>query len=375
MLIKKALILLIFVIFSAIPVSAYSEPTVSAKAAVVMDADTLSVLFDKNAEEKLSMASTTKIMTGLLAVESGRLYCTVTASDDINVDGTSIGISKGDSFTLYTLVHAMMLESGNDAAVLTAEYISGSEGAFSELMNQKASELGMNSTNFVTASGLDSEEHYSTAYDMALLASHAIKNPVLRSVSQKETYSAEYIKPKKSVTYTNHNKLLKIYDGIIGLKTGFTKKSGRCLVSACEKNGRTLIVTTMNAPDDWNDHIKLYDYCFNVSDSRKLDYFAPESISVYGGKQNSLKLSLPDINVFDVYGKLSCEVLLPDFLYAPISKGEVIGRVVLYSDGIEVSQKFIRSAEDVYSAEGSSYIKTDVFFKLRYFFNNLLKGR
>ena len=233
MLIKK--IFSVIIILTLFPFSALAanNPETSARSAIVINADTKEIIYEKNAYEFLSMASTTKIMTSLLAVESGRLSEFVTAEKDYNCEGTAISIKKGDTFTLEALVYAMLLESGNDAAELTADFIAGSQIDFSEIMNQKAKIIGMNSTRFVTSSGLDAQGHGTTAYDMAQLGSYAIKNPVFRKICSTQKATVEYISPDISRTFINHNRLLKEYEGIIGIKTGFTKMEFDTELSLC----------------------------------------------------------------------------------------------------------------------------------------------
>lgn len=375
MLIKKVLILILVVSISVFNVHSVGEPSVSARSSVVLDADSGEVLFDKNSDLKLSMASTTKIMTALLAIESGKLNCYVTATKDILCEGTAIGIKKGDCYTLETLVWAMLLESGNDAALLTAVYLAGSEEAFSVLMNEKARKLGMNNTNFVTASGLDDENHYTTAYDMALLAAYAVKNPIFRRMCSVQTKKVDYIKPDVTVTYSNHNKLLRMYDGVFGIKTGFTKKSGRCLVSACEKDGVTLVAVTLNAPDDWNDHIKMYDYSFSESVSDTINVEIPPKITVYGGVDAELSLSseMPQINNSGDKN-VHYEICLPEFIYAPVNHGDIIGKIRVYSDGMFISDYSIYSCEDIDTAETDNKPEYGFSFKLKYLINKFLKG-
>ena len=375
MLIKKVFIIVLILAFLRFPVNSLDENDISARSAVVIDGETGIVLYDKNMSAQRSMASTTKIMTAILAVESGKLGCTVTATKDIVSEGTSIGIEKGDCFTLETLVWAALLESGNDAALLIAEYLAGTESDFSVLMNEKAAEIGMENTNFVTASGLDANEHYSTAYDMAVLASYAVKNPIFRRICSSEQYIASYIAPEITETYTNHNKLLKMYDGIFGVKTGFTKKSGRCLVSACERNGRTLIAVTLNAPDDWNDHIKLYDYCFGLSEHSNIDIALPERIKVYGAECEWLELVCDDMSTSTINNEIvSYLVLLPQFTYAPISKGDCIGKVLLLVNGKKYKEIILKADADIVSAEGNNDLNYTFICKLKNIFKYTTKG-
>lgn len=354
MLLKKLFLTLILFAFFTFWVYAAEEPSLSAECAVLLNADTLEVIYEKNSQLKHSMASTTKIMTALLAIESGRLTETVTAHNLVT-EGTSIGLKDGYKLSLEALVWGMLLESGNDAAKLTADYLSGSEESFAELMNKKAESLGMTKTNFVTASGLDSKEHYSTAYDMALLGAYATKNPVFRDICSSKYKRIDFIEPDVSVTFSNHNKLLSYCEGVFGIKTGFTKKSGRCLVSACEREDVTLIAVTLNAGDDWNDHKKLYDYGYEKTVTEEISFRLPESMKVYGGKQVSVAIESETERTTYSYsgekGEIRQKIYLREFLYAPIKKGEIVGKAAVIKDGNEIVQANIVASHDVDSAE------------------------
>jgi len=372
LLIKKFLI--IFIILTLFPISVFSAyyPETSAKSAILINADTKEILYEKNAHEFLSMASTTKIMTSLLAVESGRLSDFVTAEKDYNCEGTAISIKKGNTFTLETLVYAMLLESGNDAAELTADYLAGSQAEFAKLMNKKADEIGMNSTCFVTSSGLDSEGHGTTAYDMAVLGSYAIKNPVFRKICSTEKASVEYVSPDISSTFVNHNKLLKSYEGIIGVKTGFTKKSGRCLVTACERNGTTLVAVTLKAPDDWNDHKKLFDYGFSIQTEKSIEIQIPYNITVYGSHNNSVKIQA-DVDKFSTARgnneDISYKIHLNKWIYAPVKDGDIIGYADIYIGNKLAKQINISAIENAELSE----INNKPNFSLRYKIKRIFK--
>lgn len=369
MLIKKIISSVVFIVFFSFSAICATFPNVSGKSAVVINADTNEVIFEKNKDELLSMASTTKIMTSLLAVESGRLSCVVTAKNDINCEGTSIGIKKGDSFTLETLVYAMLLESGNDAAVLTAEYLSGSEENFAELMNKKAKEIGMTSTNFVTASGLDDNEHYTTAYDMALLGAYAMRNPIFKKICSTSNYRAEYIKPEVTATYSNHNKLLNSYEGVFGIKTGFTKKSGRCLVSACKKDGATLVAVTLNAGDDWNDHKKMYDYAFETVTRNESTVNIPEEIKIYGSDESNLKIHCPAISVStDEDDRICFKVRLKKWIYAPVTIGDEIGYVEVTVNGKTIKKESIKALENAKAVNANTEPSFSFFHKIKQLF-------
>ena len=309
-------------------------------------------LYAKNADEQRSMASTTKIMTALIALETAAADDpVVTITDEmVRVEGSSMGLQPGDQLTLKSLAAGMLIVSGNDAANSAAIAISGSTEAFAEKMNQRAQELGMEHTHFVTPSGLDDDAHYSTARDMATLAAAAMKNPDFAAIVGQKAMNISFITPDQTRRYTNHNKLLNLYEGCTGVKTGFTKKSGRCLVSAAERDGIRLIAVTLNAPDDWNDHMALLNdgfsklECYPVDDS---GYMA--SLPVTGGLARSVQVrgSAGEVAVIprDAAGRVKRIVELPRFVYAPVMEQQAVGRVRYILDGQEI-------AETVLTAQG-----------------------
>lgn len=307
---------------------------VSAQSAVLISS-TGTVLYEKEAHRRMSMASTTKIMTALLTLEEaermGDLVVDIT-EEMVAVEGSSMGLLPDDKISLTNLAAGMLLASGNDAANAAALFLAGSQESFAQKMNERAELVGMENTHFVTPSGLDDDQHYSTAYDMALLAKEALKNQKFAELAASSTYQVQFISPEKKVSYTNHNKLLRMYDGCIGVKTGFTKKSGRCLVSAASREGVTLIAVTLNAPDDWNDHIAMLEDGFsrvecvsfdgsNVALQIPLADFEHQTLSVQGVYGGDLPLPKEDAN------QITRRVLLPRFLYAPIKEGERVGEI------------------------------------------------
>lgn len=311
-----------------------AEPSVSAVSAVLVNADTGGVVFEKNADEKRAVASTTKIMTALLTLESGQLDRRFTAdSMAIRVEGTSMGLREGDIVTRRALCYGMLLPSGNDAANAAAVDISGSLSAFADKMNEKAAQLGMRDSHFVTPSGLDAPEHYSTARDMAKLTRAALKNEDFRAICGLTSATLEFGNPPYSRTLYNSNKLLKQYEGCIGVKTGFTDNARRCLVSAAERGGVTLIAVTLNAPDDWNDHKKLFDYGFSLVKPQEIPV---ESVSadVIGGTVQKVRAVPDDSAVVGLTaseaGEIRTEYRVPAFVYAEISAGDCIGYVEIY---------------------------------------------
>ncbi len=339
MLIKKIFLTLILALIFSFSVYSAEVPSLSAGSAVLINADTNEIIYQKNAYKQRSMASTTKIMTAVLAIESGRLQETVTA-ENMAAEGSSIGLKEGYKMSLEALVWGMLLESGNDAAKLTANFLAGSEESFSLAMNKKAYEIGMTNTNFVTASGLDDEKHYTTAYDMALLGAYAIKNPVFREICSAKTKTVRFIEPEINFTFANHNRLLYSCEGVFGIKTGFTKKSGRCLVSACQRGEVTLVAVTLSAGDDWNDHIKLYNYGFENITTEKAILNLPMSLSVYGGTKSVLSVAADSDAYYSYFGNkgnITQRIYLPQLIYAPVNKGDILGRAEILKDGKRVA--------------------------------------
>ena len=314
----------------------FAQPDVSASCAALMVAETGELIYGKNEHDRRSMASTTKIMTSLLAIEALTPQRKITVSADmLNIEGTSMGLLPGDTVTLEGLVYGMLLQSGNDAANVTAITLGGNVENFVSMMK--------------TPSGLDSKEHYSTAYDMALLGCTAIKNPEFAAVCSQKSAVVCYGNPPYRRTLTNHNRLLRIYDDAVGIKTGFTKKSGRCLVSAARRDGVTLVAVTLNAPDDWNDHSKMLEYGFSVVERHEADTdMSAVSLKIAGGESESvpLKLSRP-LRYISRKGKTARteqKISLKKFEYAPIEENTVVGSVELIIDGNVVDRAEILTA-------------------------------
>ncbi len=320
-------------------VEAVSLAGLSAKAAILIDAQTGTVIAEKNEKQRLPMASTTKIMSALLLLESGDLDTPFRVDNEaIMVEGSSMGLCEDDVVTKRALCYGMLLPSGNDAANQTAVTLAGSTEKFAEMMNQRAEKIGLEDTNFVTPSGLHNENHYSTAYDMAMLTREALRNEDFREICGTKRAKLKFGNPPYERWLVNTNKLLTMYDGCIGVKTGFTDEAGRCLVSAAEKNGVTLICVTLNASDDWNDHKKMYDYGFSVTESRNVSFDCSElRIKAAGGTVEELSVELENIPSYTIVNgaepEITSETLIPDFVYAPIEKGKTVGKVNFYANG------------------------------------------
>ena len=297
----------------------------SASAAIVINAKTREVIYSKNADEKRAMASTTKIMTALLLAECDTPEKTVAVTSEmVAVEGSSMGLRAGDIVTYNDLLYGILLPSGNDAANAAAISIGGSVQKFAELMNEKAKELGLKNTHFVTPSGLDADDHYTTAYDLAILTSYALENDSFRKAAATKSITLDFGGCKHYLS--NHNKLLKTYDGAIGVKTGYTSKAGRCLVSAAQRDSTEIIVVTLNDKNDWQDHAQLLDYGFENSTEISAVPTVPETIDCIGSEKEKINLVTAAIGI-GISGdeKLEYKTYLPKFIYAPVKSGDIVG--------------------------------------------------
>ena len=334
-----------------------SPPAISAKACVLMDAKTGQVLYAKQDQEKLPMASTTKIMTTLLTLESGGLEDPfVVDPQAIQVEGSSMGLQVGDVVTKYALCVGMLLPSGNDAANAAAVAVAGNVPKFLEKMNQRAAVIGMTRTCFASPSGLDAQGHGSSAYDMALLTREALQNPLFREICKSASRQVCFGNPPYLRTLTNTNKLLKMDETIIGVKTGFTDAAGRCLVSACERDGGTLICVTLDDKNDWADHLALYDYGFSDAKAYTIPLPTQLSLPIEGGTVASVSVYAREPLILTAWHGIPADVqttcLLPPFLTAPLEKGEPVG-VLLYTteQGLEIARLPLYTAEPIASME------------------------
>ena len=365
---KKILFLSIILLFAFKTANA-----ISAKSAVLIDAENGRILFEHNAYEKRGMASTTKIMTAITVLENCNINELVTVSfNAASTEGSSMYLEPKEKISVENLLYGLMLSSGNDAATALAEHVSGNTETFAKLMNKKANELGMKNSSFANPHGLDDENHYSTAYDMAILTKYAMSNEIFRKIVQTDKKTLE-ISPGKFRYLTNHNKLLSMYEWCRGVKTGFTKKCGRCLVSYSEKNGVKLIAITLNAQDDWNDHINLFNNYFNTYKSYNIIKSKEYICSVNLKKASDSELKLYCCKAINLtlnqqeYEKITLEYNYPESINSPVYLGQTFGTV-----NVKLNNKIIASSPIVslygISEKQSSTYKDNLLF----LFNNLI---
>jgi len=300
----------------------------SAEHAILLDANTGRVLLERDADARSLIASTTKIMTALVICEQCNVLDRMAIPKEaVGIEGSSMYLQEGEVLTIQDLLYGLMLRSGNDAATALAIYCGGTVEGFAQLMNDKAHKLGLSGTHFENPHGLDSPNHYSTARDMAVLAAYAMKNPIFaRTVSVKSVQAG-----KRQIQ--NHNKLLWLLEGAYGINTGYTKAAGRILVSSTTRQGRRLIAVTMNAPDDWNDHITMINRGFKYFNN-KVIVSAGECVgnrSVAGGTFESVELIASEDFNFSVadFEVIDKDLGGCDFVYAPVCEGDHAGYLYL----------------------------------------------
>lgn len=307
-------------------VSLFPQPVLglSARKAILMDATTGQVIFEKDAHSRSLIASTTKIMTALVVCQQCNVLDRVRIPKEaVGIEGSSMYLQEGEVLTVQDLLYGLMLRSGNDAAVALAIYCGGTVEGFAELMNDKASLLGLKDTHFENPHGLDSPGHYSTAHDLAVLSAYAMENPVFRKTVSAKTVTAGHR------SMTNHNKLLWRLDGAEGIKTGYTKAAGRLLVSSAQRQGRRLIAVTIDAGDDWNDHASLMEKGFSDYKIRQVvtkDQVVG-SLAVFGGEQERVEVVAAEEFSYALTSQEQVRLVLSGtgFVYAPVAEGQSAG--------------------------------------------------
>ena len=333
-------------LLAVILVFPFNAKALSARNAVLMDAATGRVLYEKQADQRSLIASTTKIMTALLVCERCNVLDRVKIPKEaVGIEGSSLYLREGEILTVQELLYGLMLHSGNDAAVALAIYCGGTVEGFAQLMNDKARVLGLKDTHFENPNGLDSSNHYSTARDMAKLASYAMENPIfVQTVSTKNIRIGErYLR--------NHNKLLWQLEGADGVKTGYTKAAGRILVSSVNRSGRRFIAVTMSAPDDWQDHISLMNMAFEAYSERELIRQGQilGTVEIAGGDMDKVELIADRNFSYLLRAEELPEIRLPEpgFVYAPVAEGQFAGYAHIYLEDVGIGEVELRYGKTV----------------------------
>ena len=332
---KTILYLLILSTFllSMMALLAYADTgvTAGARSSALYNPDTKSFLYENNANKRLPMASTTKIVTALIAIENLDFSETVKVPKEaVGIEGSSLYLAENDEITVKDLVYGVLLQSANDAATVLALRISGNISDFADKMTKRVIKMGAHDTNFKNPHGLDDKEHYTTAHDLSLIAAEALQNETFKKISS--TYKYSFKIGDNLRTVVNHNKLLKGYEGCIGVKTGYTKKCGRCLVSAAERNGVTLVAVTLDDPDDWKDHKNLLDYGFDNLEAINLKTLIqiPESIPSISSDSARLSIELKeDTLVKNKNEPIDSYIDLPSYIAKDIRVGEKVGTLTV----------------------------------------------
>lgn len=351
------------------------EPDVNSRACVVIDRKTNSVLFGKNENSKKKMASTTKIMTATIIIEKCNLSDTIEISKKAaGTGGSRLGLKTGDKITVLDLLYGLMLRSGNDAAVALAEYAGGDINGFAELMNAKALDLGLTNTHFETPHGLDSNEHYTTAYELAVISNYALNNPTFAKIVGTKNYTITINGSPKDLS--NTNELLGNMEGVYGVKTGFTNGANRCLVTACKRNDIDIICVVLGADTKkfrTIDSIKLINYVFNnfvVYDvenfiNKNFENWKKENLNTFvinKGMTQDVFLNIENLNISkipirkDLVNSFEIKVECQKYFDAPIKANSNIGNIIIYNSGKEITKSNICITNDIEKKNSSFYL-------------------
>jgi len=330
-----------------------SMPTNAARCAIVIDANTKSVLFEHNADEARGMASTTKIMTALIALENCNIEQEFTIPKEaVGIEGSSVYLKEGEKLTLSELIYCLMLESGNDAATAIAHCVGGSVDDFVQMMNDRAEELGLTNTHFTNPHGLSNENHKTTARELAIITAEAMQYPFFCEVISTKTMRVSYDGIENGRYLKNHNKLLFNYEGAVGVKTGYTKLDGRCLVSSATRDGMTVIAVTLQDPFPPSTHKTLLDKAFN-------DYYQAEivnfgdittEIPVTNAEEDTFLSVMNTENISLCLPKgetANIELIVPESIEAPIEKGDIIGKAICKYKENEVYIIYLEATETI----------------------------
>ena len=365
------------------------EPKINSRSAVVIDRKSKNIIYGKNENVKKAMASTTKIMTAMVVIQNTNLNNTVEISKKAaGTGGSRLGLKAGDKVTVKDLLYGLLLRSGNDCAVALAEYVAGSVQEFSNLMNQNAQMLGLNNTHFVTPHGLDEEEHYTTAYELAILADYALNNELFAQIVNKKSYTINI--NKNSKTLNNTNELLGNLNGVYGVKTGFTNGAGRCLVTSIKRGNLDVICVVLGADtkkDRTRDSAKLIEYTFNkykeidikekIKESfEKWNEINGNRINIEKGESSKLELTLNDKDKIFTYpiekgteDNINIEINANLNLKAPVLENTNIGKIKVYYNAKELLEIDILNINKINKKRIKNYM-SDIFKN----YNNYLEG-
>ena len=324
-------------LLAVILVFSYPAQAVSARSAILMDAQTGRVLYERMPNQQSLIASTTKIMTALVVCEQCNVLDRMQIPKEaVGVEGSSMYLREGEILTIQELLYGLMLHSGNDAAVALAIYCGGTVEGFAGLMNDKARQLELKNTHFVNPNGLDAPGHYSSAADLAILAAYAMNNPIFR-----QTVSAKTVRAGER-TLRNHNKLLWQVDGADGVKTGYTRAAGRILVSSATRDGRRLVAVTIHAPDDWNDHKTLLEQGFSCYTLQTIitREQCVGSVEIAGGQQPDVELIASEDFSYPLAQQEQVQIVFPSpgFVYAPVAEGQDAGFAHIYLEDTQIGK-------------------------------------
>lgn len=341
---KKSLLYLLIIstfilAIMTIVISAQTMPDNAAKSFALYNPDTKSFVFGKDINRRLPMASTTKIITALIALEElDKSEMITVPSEAVGIEGSSLYLSSGDLISAEDLIYGVLLQSANDAATVLALRIGDSIDNFSQIMNERAASIGAYNTNFENPHGLDSENHYTTAHDLALISAEAIKNEDFKKISS--TYKRTIKINGKDRVVVNHNKLLKTYNGCVGVKTGYTKRCGRCLVSAAERDNITLIAVTLNDPNDWRTHSNMLDNGFEIFKAIYVSDLVsiPEELPIINGNKDNIKIGINSTEN-RIIAKKDGEVTVKDitlrqYIVGKINIGDTVGTITVEIDDL-----------------------------------------
>ncbi len=324
-------ILVFLLVFTVCPVV-----SASGGAFLIMDGRTKTVLEAENGEMRLPMASTTKVMTALIVLNTVNLSDVVTIpAESVGIEGSSLYIKTGETYTVEELLYGLMLRSANDCAVALAIFVGETEEGFVQLMNQKARDMGLENTHFSNPNGLPAEAHYTTARDLALIMIEAMKNESFRTITASKSYKI------KDQTIVNHNKLLTLYGACIGGKTGYTMSAGRCLVTAAQKDGSPLICVTLGRRNDWNIHTSAYEKWFNSIESVVIEDKEAFGVNLNiagGGLARAVNCDQVTFNFFAYDGSVERRVVASPFIYGNKEAGDVVGTVEYWYQDVKIAE-------------------------------------